>query len=104
MSLRTRLVLALLAGPAAAAVDLMALYVLVYRAQQTGTKLSLHVSTFLALVVTIGAAVYAWRARGREELGRVDEFLATLGAVLGAFFALLIIAFEVPTTLLSPEH
>lgn len=32
------------------------------------------------------------------------QFLATLGAVLGAFFIFLILAFEVPTSLLSPEH
>lgn len=103
MSLRTRLVLALLTSPAAAAVDLLVLYVLVYRAQETGTKVSLHVSTVIALIFALSAALYAWRAR-RAETNRVDHFLATLGAVLGAFFALLIVAFEVPASMLSPEH
>lgn len=103
MSLRTRLVLALLAAPAAAAIDLLVLYVLVYRARQTGTNLSLHLTTVVALLVAVAATFYAWRARGLET-NRVDGFLATLGAVLGAFFALLIVAFEIPVSLLSPEH
>lgn len=103
MSLRTRLVLALLAGPAAAAVDLLVLYVLVYRAQETGTKLSLHVATLGALLVAAAGTIYAWRVK-RRETNPQDKFLATLGAVLGAFFIFLILAFEVPTSLLSPEH
>ena len=103
MTLRTRLVLALLAGPAAAALDMLVSYALVYRAQETGTKLSLHVSTLVALLVAVAATFYAWRVR-RRETNPQDHFLATLGTALGAFFILLILAFEVPTSLLSPEH
>jgi len=102
MSLRTRLVLALLAGPAAAAADLVILYALVYRAQETGTKVSLHVASVIALAVALAGALYAYRTRRRDVM-REDHFLATLGAALGAFFLLLIIAFEVPAALLSPR-
>lgn len=70
MSLRTRLVLALLAGPAAAAVGLLVLYILVYRAQQTGTKLSLHVATLVALLVAAAGTIYAWRVKRRETRAR----------------------------------
>ena len=102
MSLRTRLVLALLTGPAVTAIDLTILYVLVYRAQETGSKLPHHITTFVALLLTLAATFYAWRAK-RRETNREDHFLATLGTVLGAFFALLILAFEVPTSLLGPR-
>jgi hypothetical protein len=101
MSVRTRLVLALLAGPVAAAADMTVLYVLVYRAQATGSKLPLHIATVAFLGVALFGAVYAFREMHQERV-RAERFLATLGAVLGAFFALVILSFEVPASILRP--
>jgi hypothetical protein len=98
--MRTRLVLALLVGPLAAGADMAVLYILVYRAQATGAKTMLHATSALALGLTLVATAYAYRGLRREDT-REHRFVATLGTVLGLFFALVIAAFEVPTTLLS---
>lgn len=105
MTVRTRLVLALLTGPLAAAVDMTILYVLAARAQATASELSLHVASAVAFAVALVGAAYAFREKRtmHGDSDRSDRFLALLAIVLGAFFALLIAAFEVPSVVLRPS-
>jgi hypothetical protein len=88
-------------GPVAAAFVQLANYVLVYRAQATGSKLALHVTTIAAMAVAAAAAFASYRAM-RGAPGEPERFLGLLGAALGCLFVLVIAAFEVPNALLSP--
>jgi hypothetical protein len=88
-------------GPVAAALVQLANYVLVYRAQATGSKLALHVATMTALAVT-GAAAFGSYRTTRDSANEAERFLGALGALLGCLSLLVIAAFEVPNALLSP--
>jgi hypothetical protein len=98
---RSRLVLALLAGPTAASADMLVSYVLVYPAQTGSGKLPLYGMTLASLAVSLLGAGYARRALFRAKAPQ-DRFLAVLAAVLGAFFALVIVAFALATAIHRP--
>jgi type IV secretory pathway TrbL component len=100
---RSRLIAALFVGPLAAAANLGVGDYLSSRVQETGSKLGFHLASIVALVVTLAAGAYALRVvRRAEEPARVDRFLAVMGVALGGFFALLIVAYAIPTFILHP--
>jgi type IV secretory pathway TrbL component len=100
---RSRLIVAIFAGPLAAAANLGVGDYLASRVHETGSKLGFHVASIVALVVTLAAGAYALRvARRADQAARVDRFLAVMGVALGGFFALLIVAYAIPTFILHP--
>jgi hypothetical protein len=88
-------------GPAAAALVQLADYVLVYRAQATGSKLSLHIATLTAMTLAGAAAFASYRAT-RDAPSEPERFLGIVGAMLGGLSVLVIAAFELPSAFLSP--
>jgi hypothetical protein len=102
------------AGPLAWAVQLQANYVLSYVACEQRQSWPLHLVTAVALVLLAGGAVTAWRAapalREDEHASRDGEeasvlrarFMALGGLALCAWFAIVILATEVPALLLHP--
>jgi hypothetical protein len=98
---RNGLVFTLFVGPVIAAVDLAAGYMLVYRAQTQGSNISLHVTAVVALVITLASAAWAGNVlRRRDTLLPVDRLLAEMSFGLSLFFALLVIAYAIPTFVL----
>ena len=103
------LILALLAGPVALAVDELASYSLAPTACADGTKWMLHLVSLLTLLVSLGGALLA-RSVGRnlpegssEGGGLTDSrarFMALAGTALGLAFAVAIVALEVPNWVL----
>ena len=99
----------LLAGPLAWAASLEVNYVLSYVACETRARWMLHLTTALALtLVGAGAiaAAQAWRASTRHAvddatLARV-RFMALGGLAMCAWFALVILATEIPALVLRP--
>lgn len=102
--------LAILAGPFAWAGQLQVNYALAPTACEMGSRGPLHLVSLVALLVAAGGALLAhrWRRRlapGSTEQGETGSrarFMALAGTVLSLFFALLVIAAEVPNWMIPP--
>lgn len=104
----------ILAGPLAWAALLQTNYVLSYVACEQRESWMLHVATGAALLVVAAAAFTAWRAvpaLGEEahETANPDaaralrvRFMALSGLALCAWFAIVIVATEIPAVVLHP--
>jgi hypothetical protein len=104
----------LLAGPLSWAALLQTNYVLGYVACEQRESWMLHLATAVALGVVAAAATAAWRAApalGADDHESADprvssllraRFMAMGGLALCAFFAIVILATEVPVLLLHP--
>lgn len=97
--------LAVLAGPAAWALQLQINYSLTATACAIGGKTLLHLVSLGSLLLALAGAFLAWRwwkklPEGSTERGDAEEsrcrFMALSGVVSCAFFALVIVASEVP--------
>jgi hypothetical protein len=104
------LMLAVMAGPFAWAVDELASYSLAPTACADGTKWMLYLVTLLTLLVSLGGAALANAVGRRLPEGSTAggglwasraRFLARSGAVLGLGFALAILAMAVPNLVLE---
>ena len=104
------LVLAVLAGPFAFALNELASYSLAPSACAAGTKWMLFAVGLLSLLVAAGGAALAWSVGRRLPEGATEggglwaaraRFLARFGLVLGAAFVVAILALEVPKAVLG---
>jgi hypothetical protein len=95
------LTLGIVAGPIAVLVNEELIYVTNMWACGTGKQLAMHVVPIICLLVTLGAALLAWRDWDRVGRGIEDEaatidsrsrFLALGGMAVSALSALLILA------------
>jgi hypothetical protein len=83
-------------------------YVLSYAACEQRQVWMLHLSSAVALAVIGVAALAAWRAapppRDPAETAAIARarFMAVGGLVLCAWFAIAIVAFEIPAVILKP--
>jgi hypothetical protein len=101
-----------LAGPVAWAFDLTASYGLEPRVHATGSKLSIHVVTLLALALLLSGAWAALRILRRPSGGPAapratlerTRFLALGGLAGAAFFLVVILAEAVPKLLLGARQ
>jgi hypothetical protein len=103
-----------LTGPIVWAALLQTNYSMSYVACEQASKWMLHLATIVALMLVGAAAFAAWRAKpagveedtastAPERTGRLRaRYMAIGGMVLCAWFALAILAFEVPALLLKP--
>jgi hypothetical protein len=113
----TALWIGVLAGPAAWSALLETNYILSYVACEQRQTWMLHLAAGVALAVVAGAAALTWRAaphglsyqRDRETSTDPVEttiicarFMAIGGLALCAWFALVIIAMEIPVVVLTP--
>lgn len=100
--MKTPLVVALVASPLAAAAAQLGAYVWVgearLRHERTGFHLIAAAAIAVTLVAALGAVVGLRRARTPGE-----KLLATIAVVLGVYFTLLVVAFEVPVLVLAVE-
>jgi hypothetical protein len=101
----------LMAGPFAWAALLEVNYVLSYVSCEVRSKWMLHLSTAVALIIVgLGAvaAWRAWRASAADEAGPQDtrvaraRTMAVGGLAMCAWFALVILATEIPAVVLRP--
>ena len=104
----------ILAGPLAWAALLQTNYSMSYVACEQRHNWMLHLATAVALGLIALAAVTAWRAApplGHHELPSIDpaetaflraRFMAIGGLALCVFFALVILATEIPALVLNP--
>jgi hypothetical protein len=97
--------LAVLAGPLAWAAQLQINYALAATACAMGGKMFLHLVSLGAFLLAAAGALVAWRwwkklPEGSTERGDAEgsraRFMALSGMLMGAFFALVIVALEVP--------
>ena len=100
----------ILAGPAAWFLDQQVSYSIVQWVCGGGPHVVLHLISLGALVMVGGGAVASWTALQRARPGAVSDgsqpdergrFMAILGLVSCAFFALVIIAMAVPRVVLD---
>jgi hypothetical protein len=94
------LVIASLAGPTVWLTQLTVAFSLVGPLCQAQLRWPMHLVTLAALVVVVAATAYCWRRR--ETPGAPHRRIAASGVALGAFFAVLVLALELPTLLLHP--
>ena len=101
----------LLLPPAAFLLNLEVAYALVPVACSSGATLPVHLVHLGCLILALVGGVFArrcWRATGStwsgEEGGRLgrSRFMAGLGLLVSALFALVIVAQWIPSFLLSP--
>lgn len=99
-----------LAGPTAWALDLGLSYSIVQWTCGGGPPIVLHVISAAALLMIAGGALAAWSAlelapRSDREDGNLPaergRFMAVLGLVMCAFFAVVVIATDVPRWVLD---
>ncbi len=103
MRARSQAVLALFVGAAAALLDQLASYVLVYPSQAHGGNMPIAVSAIVSGVIASVGIFLAFRVlRRKSEVVEVDRFLALLGVVLNVFFLLVIVGMAFPATILHP--
>ena len=100
----------ILAGPVAWALDLTISYTLVQWACGHQSRFVLHLITLIALLMIAGGAAASWRAFGRSPDESVDDgprpmdrgrFMALLGMVMCASFALAVIGNQIPRLMLD---
>ena len=103
-----------LVGPLAWTAQLETNYVLSYVACEQRQTWMLHLSTGVALVLIAAAAFFAWRAApplDQDEHRAADStraanlrarFMALGGLALCAFFAIVVMATEIPALVLHP--
>ena len=107
------LVLGVLAGPVVWLTLLETNYVLTYVACEQRHEWMLQLATIIAVALVAAAGAGAWRARttGTTETETLDQdatselrarFLAYGGALLSAWFILVILATEIPIVILHP--
>ena len=104
---------AVAAGPLVWAAVLQTNYVLSYVACEQGSNWMLHLATLVAVAIVLVAAVGGWHARptlGNESESSTEEertallrarFLTYAGLGLCGWFTLVILAMEVPASLLQ---
>jgi hypothetical protein len=101
----------LLGGPVLALGTLHLTYAVVPRACRTGAELPLHLIMGLTVALAVGTLWLAWRdwriagaSWPGEEGGMIgrSRFLAALGVLLSAFFALVVLAMWAPIFVLGP--
>jgi hypothetical protein len=106
-----RLALALFLGPAAALADLQMAYMLVAPSCEAGSRLPLHLvhaAMFAVALAGLACGLVVWRRSGAGALhtdgGRLarTRFLAVLGILLSALFAVVVVAQWVGDFVLSP--
>jgi peptidoglycan biosynthesis protein MviN/MurJ (putative lipid II flippase) len=106
MTARGQALVALFIGAAAAMIDQLVSYVLVYPSQAAGSNYPIAIATIVsAAVATVGLVLGARvlrRQRTGEGVAPVDTFLGLLGVVLNAFFLLVIIGMGLPAMILHP--
>jgi hypothetical protein len=97
--------LAVLAGPAAWALQLLSNYSLTPTACDLGSKTILHLVSLGCLLLALTGAWVCWSwwkklPEGSTEMGDAEQsrvrFMALAGAVSCVFFALVIVAAEIP--------
>ncbi|HEX6898403.1 MAG TPA: hypothetical protein VF789_01765 [Thermoanaerobaculia bacterium] len=97
--------LGVLAGPLAWAAQLQINYALAPTACALGGKTFLHLVSLVAFLVAVAGAFVGWLWRrklpeGSTEFGDAEasraRFMALSGMILGLFFALVIVALEIP--------
>lgn len=97
--------LAFLAGPTAWALQLLTNYSLTATACALGGKTFLHLVSLVTFLVAVAGAFLAWvwwrkLPEGSTEFGDAEQsrarFMALAGVAICAFFALVIVAAEVP--------
>jgi hypothetical protein len=100
--------LGLSAGPLAWAALLEVNYVLSYVACEQRQTWMLHLATMVALALVGGGALAAWSV-ARPLLGRMStdgqdraRFMAIAALVLCAWFAVVIVAMEIPVLVVHP--
>jgi hypothetical protein len=113
----TALWIGVLAGPVAWSALLETNYILSYVACEHRHTWMLHVAVAVALSIVAGGAAFAWRAAPpglsyeREREASTDpantatiraRFMAIAGLALCAWFAVVIIAMEIPVLVLKP--
>ena len=103
-----------LAGPLAWAALLQTNYVLSYVACERRQTWMLHLATALAIIVIAMGGLTAWRAMRRSDSDDSESldtaqtalkrtrFMAVGGAILCAWFALVVFATAIPTLVLHP--
>jgi hypothetical protein len=109
---RTQLLAAgMFLAPFAWGSQLLINYSLTPTACATGQPWLLHLVSLAAVLAALGGALIAWRATARLTSGSTEEgdnrevgrrFLALGGLGLSLFFALVILALELPTWWLDP--
>ena len=97
--------LAVLAGPLAWAAQLQINYALTPTACALGGKTFLHLVSLVAFLVAVAGAFVGWLWRKKLPAGSTERgdaeasrarFMALSGMILGVFFALVIVALEIP--------
>jgi hypothetical protein len=96
------LVTAALAGPLVWLSQLTVAFALVGPLCQWQQRWPLHVTTAVALALVVAAVVVCWRRARTPGTSDPARRLATAGAALGTFFAVLVVALELPVVLLHP--
>jgi hypothetical protein len=105
--------LGVLAGPVAWALDLTVSYAIVQWTCGGGPHVVLHLISVVSLLIVGGGALASWRALGlasaeeRDDGARPDEwgrFMALLGLVMCALFAVVVIAGAIPRLVLDACH
>src|SRR4051812_49391926 len=100
----------ILAGPIAWALDLTVSYALVKWTCGHQSRFVLHLITLTALLIIVGGAAASWRAFTRVAPGATEDgprpmdrgrFMALLGIVTCASFALAVIGNQIPRVLLD---
>jgi hypothetical protein len=89
-----------LAGPIGWASDLGISYAIVKRTCGNQHTIVLHIVTLAAVIVIAAGAFFAWRSLGQADRDRV-RFMAALGLLSCAFFALVVVATAIPEWVLN---
>jgi hypothetical protein len=102
-----------LAGPTAWALDLTVSYSIVQWTCGGGPRVVLHLITIASLAIVGGGAFASWRALSlappsgrKDESGPEDRgrFMAGLGLLMCALFAILVVATAIPLWVLDACH
>ena len=98
------LLLAALAGPLAWFAQLCVGIAIVGDLCAAQTRWPFHATTAVALVACLAGTIVCWRRRpsARTTYDVPRRACASAGVLLGAFFALVIVALEIPGVVLDP--
>ena len=99
----TLLWISIFAGPVSFAVNQMSQYALVAWACLSHREWSLYVIALTSFIAAVAGALLGWIAFSRlDRTLQRARFMALSGFILGAFFALSILAMAVPHLFMSP--